>query len=526
MAGTTYNTLSLPAEEPRQEQSSRKVAIVAAVVVACCAMFFAGRVQARPVDYTHEEVMNVGRICAEGEYIGKCIECQTCAEYEYENGGCSFFKDTFCSYCEPIDNCQRENIVCTDRVDQTCTKCNCDDPITSWDDITKEYNAIRQLGLDTTYSCYLGQQCRPCTVCEKGTFQTGACDPASGRDTECTRCTKCEQDEYVSEPCTYQTDTVCETCSDCGFEKTVNEPCTGRDFMIEGQDTPYFTLTQGYDTVCMDCATCDDVSFVSKACTPVEDTVCTTCKLCDEDYYITEECRPSSGPTEEGLNRECGECDLPMLDPLESGAYLTAVCENIDYTDFQYNDCTLCVFGEYIQKDCEFGGRHAIGSDRICDDCAPVAGCDDDMIQCTILGDSECTRCQEGGYEGKFGDEHFGKFDSCCNDGALGRNCGWEKINAGCDSKGQSYRERSAKRGGFFAEGETASDFIMWCKTLCDAFPDCTAFEVEDCIADESCEVKPATLCGLKDHVESEEEGGFQFGDGAETHTCWTKPQV
>merc|ERR1719169_216565 len=99
-------------------------------------MFFAGRVARSTVSpYEYSEVVAASGLCNDNEYIGGCVDCSSCATYEFANGGCSFFKDTFCSFCEAIPNCPREKISCTDQYDQTCSQCDCNDSIKNWSDV-------------------------------------------------------------------------------------------------------------------------------------------------------------------------------------------------------------------------------------------------------------------------------------------------------------------------------------------------------------------------------------------------------
>jgi len=526
MTGTQYNTLTLPMEEPKKQKTSLSAKFAATVVVACCAMFMAGRVNKTPVGYTHQEVLNVGSICAEGEFIGECVACKECGEYEYVNGGCTFFKDTFCSYCEPIANCQRENHRCTTRVDQICSVCDCKDPIIAWTDITKEEWSThdQERTLFTPFSCYLGQQCEPCTPCKKGFYQTEACNPETQTDTVCARCTECEVDFYVAEVCTYFTDTVCTACSVCEFEFTTDAQCTGHPDIYEEEDAVHVA---GDDTVCRDCKQCDsELQFVEEQCDAVEDTVCTACKDCEDGEFIISDCVQSDSPTLFGADKVCREC-TELRDEEVEDVYLTELCEANAYTDFVYNDCTKCVYGEYQESDCFFGSTTVVGTDRVCQNCDPVANCPAEFVQCTKLGDSTCSRCMVDGQYGEFEDSaHWDTWKNCCDDDALGKTCGWTHIENGCDKDQASYRERTARRGGFDMTG-SAADFVLWCAQMCASFEDCTAFEVDDCIAHNECEVEAGTMCGLKDHVQVDadvESEPYTHGEGVVELTCWTKP--
>ena len=129
----SYNTLerAVDVAPERKPEVSTKLAV--AVAVCSVVLFFAGRTA--PREFSHAEVLDVAEFCGDGQFIGKCNTCKTCATYEFNNGGCSFFKDTFCTFCEPIKNCQREKVSCTSRTDSYCNLCDCDDAVDSWDDV-------------------------------------------------------------------------------------------------------------------------------------------------------------------------------------------------------------------------------------------------------------------------------------------------------------------------------------------------------------------------------------------------------
>merc|ERR1719162_2006233 len=168
-------------------------------------MFFAGRVhKSLTTPFSHEEVMNVAATCSEGEFIGGCTECQKCGASEYRNGGCTPFKDTFCSFCDPISHCPRQNQRCAkgdEKVVTTCTACECLKGITEYDQKTLEQIEYQsdtwsdeQITMykakDKQFSCFfnndkpwsaegegaagravLTTECRACTVCPKQFYQ-------------------------------------------------------------------------------------------------------------------------------------------------------------------------------------------------------------------------------------------------------------------------------------------------------------------------------------------------------------------
>lgn len=510
MAGTTYNTLNLVVEdEPKQETGSRKVAIIAAVVVACCAMFFAGRTAMKPVGYTHEEVINTGAICEEGQYIGGCKACKECASYEYDNGGCTFFKDTKCDYCEPIPNCKREETSCTNRIDQTCGTCDCTDPISSWADKPKEQARAG----DSTFSCYIGEQCTPCEPCRKGYFETKACDPATNSPTECQRCKTCDAGTFVSSVCSYTSDTECAECSTCdalGALKTEDVQCTGDARRGDGINDIF---TQGFDTVCKDCLVCNAFSHVEEACTSITDTKCKTCSDCEDGEYIFTECLKTDSPTAAGQDTNCATCK-ELVDP--TNAFITTDCDPLGGFDYAWTDCTECVNGEYILGACTFGDADNLGVNRVCEDCAAIPDCAGENM-CSNAGDQTCSRCGEPGVDAVEGrdDVYFNTWKTCCGARGLGSQCEWVFHDAGCDEGQKNFMERTAKRAGF--NGETGADFVLWCKMLCEENAGCNAFEVASELADNSATPTAGSICGLKNHE------NYDFGSGTAAHSCWSK---
>jgi hypothetical protein len=63
-----------------------------------------------------------------------------------------------------------------------------------------------------------------------------------------------------------------------------------------------------------------------------------------------------------------------------------------------------------------------------------------------------------------------------CDDGFSGAECCYQKTHGACGTA--TTRERIPRRYGF--RGETNAEFVAFCEELCDEFPDCLAFEVED----------------------------------------------
>lgn len=528
MAGTTYNTLNLDVEHVRPKvDSTKKVGAVAAVVVAVCVMFFAGRVyQGNVTPFTHDEVMNVAETCSLGNFIGKCVDCRECATFEYGNGGCTFFKDTYCSYCEPIPNCEREKISCSTRTDAVCLECDCSDPVNAWTDVSKEEFALIPDSESTEHSCYLGEACLPCLVCERGMYQvpfdsetglSGACDPVNNKNTECNRCQVCQAGYYVEEACTYMSDTVCSPCTDCEYSTTRDVSaaddghCTG---LVGNNKNDVFV--NGHDSICGDCTICqgDGSEFVATKCTANEDSVCDDCEQCEDDQYIFTLCEDSTDVfAVETANLVCEECSkLPLAEPGAQPIFLTYLCDKEKEGDFVGDECKICELTEFEGDKCKIGSKLVLGTDTVCEECTDITGCPPSDIRCDAVDDQTCSGCNEDETTAP----QFEVWGNCCDDSRLGPKCGWEFFDAGCEETGQSFRERSAKRGGF--KGETNADFVLWCQSMCDAFPTCTAFEIDDCMFESEFCVHDNSICGLKDHK------NVEFGTGRAEMSCFSKP--
>merc|ERR1712080_545159 len=62
---------------------------------------------------------------------------------------------------------------------------------------------------------------------------------------------------------------------------------------------------------------------------------------------------------------------------------------------------TECIYGEYEEKECEFSGvsgeyKMMLGSDRNCEDCMGIDGCDPEYLRCSCYGlysDPEVGEC-------------------------------------------------------------------------------------------------------------------------------------
>jgi len=486
MAQTTYSTLKVNFDDYEEAPSAnlKKVTSVATVLSVVVVMFFAGRVyEGQTTPFTHEEVLDIASKCGTGEFIGGCVECKTCAVYEFANGGCSFFKDAFCSYCEPIANCQRENIQCETREDQICLLCDCNDFVKNWTDVELgrylEYEMFDRdefAGISTeaaTYSCYWNDDCRPCTVCDIGYYEVTRCTQST--DTECQKCADCQEDEWVSAKCIYDKDTECTSCTHCQGALIDNTYTQTKCYRFESTGP----LFDGADAICDDCQECawdgadspiaEGNEWTSSDCTEWSNSECTVCSFCAADRdefsiggeYIDAFCQSGDTATY-GADTVCADC----TDDVE-GYYESDICDPLGTTDAVWTQCTTCLQAQWEHTAC------ALSTDTICPPCYPINHCkpQDTMCSSGISEDENDSVCI-----GSATDAANPPAFACQKD-FYGETCSYWRTYADC-GVGPGYRERTVKTGKF--RGETNGEFIAWCMMLCDEFPDCMAFEIYD----------------------------------------------
>jgi len=495
---TTYGSLKHDDEHVLAVNPLRKTTFLAAAVVCFTVCFFAGRVyEGESHSYTHAEVLDIASKCGDGEFIGGCVECKKCAAYEFVNGGCSYFKDSFCSYCEPIANCQRESISCTTREDQICLQCDCNDPVANWTDVElgryveyemfdrDEYAGISQEA--ATYACYWDEQCSPCTVCDFGAYQTEAC--RQDQDTQCRQCSECTEDQWVTEPCIYARDTVCSDCTH--FMGAAEDVWTSQKcYRFESTGPMY----PGADAVSSKCTSVGEKQWYSADCTEFADSEVTDCALCDDKR----DCTSTGGEwidaycvtgtkAEVGVDTQCNACtDAEQME----GFYEAEKCVSTQTTDAVWKPCTACAMGEYEHTAC------LLSTDTICPPCYPINHC---KPKNTICGTGRDAETNDSVCIGNLEDAADGP-EFACEEDYYGKTCDYWRTYADC-GVGPGYRERTVRTGKF--RGSTDGEFISWCMLLCDEFPDCTGFEIDDegdswDAAGDAKLTKPNSLCSLK----------------------------
>jgi len=378
----------------------------------------------KTASYEFAEVYEAVGTCTEGTFMGGCADCIKCAPYEYNGGGCSYFKDTLCVLCTDIKHCSTITtdsgtlipaITCTDSFDHVCSECE---------------------------NGYYDVDCKPCQVCEQGFYEASVCTQNS--NTVCAACTTCGSTEFLSKACTYTSDSECTDCTVC-------TPGDYSEHKCQQMETVY---TETADTVCSTCPEPADGMFVSELCTITTPTKFTPCDACTpREEYIDSACEAGSWDTS-GAQIECNSCTKRR-----NTEYTVWHCDSMGFKDSLHTSCSDCQDGEYLFAEC------TASSDTLCPDCKAVPHCQDGATVCSNADDSTCTSCSQDFF---------------------GATCAYEKSYSACGS--MTTRERRADAYGY--TGETNDEFIAFCLQLCDEFPDCMAFEIEDGgdSADASCD--------------------------------------
>ena len=398
-----------------------KASTTCAIGMVLAAAYFGGKSTNTGVaQYEYAEVYDAVGSCGPGTFTGQCSDCTECLPYEYNAGGCSYFKDTLCVLCEDIPHCGETEslstgkmvpaITCTDSFDHVCGLCE---------------------------PGYWDEDCKPCKVCDSGSYETQKCTQES--NTVCAPCTTCEDTEFLSTACTYFTDSICTACTIC---------IPGDFSSVECQmmDTVY---TETADTVCSGCAEpTEGASWVTDACTITKDTKIAPCSTCvDREEYIGTACNAGSWSTP-GDDIDCTKCT-----PRPNAKYTVWHCDADGFKDSLHTSCSVCSKGEYQFAEC------TESSDTLCPDCKAIDHCKEGALKCM--------------------DEERQTIDSICEDcteGYFGDTCAYEKTFSACGTI--TTRERRASQYGY--DGNSNEEFISFCLEMCDEFPDCMAFEVVD----------------------------------------------
>jgi len=453
------------------------------VVFACLAVsYLAGQKSSgMTTEYEHVDVIDMVNSCTGDQFIGGCKLCDSCAIDEYKAGGCSYFKNTLCTLCSDIRFCQHENIRCTTRDDEQCVQCD----ETYWD-----------------------VDCKPCTVCDDtpGLYETQACSQEA--DATCASCTVCEAAQFTTKVCDATSNSECTACADCALDTWMSTTCQTKEVMQLSEVDSVYSL--GEDTKCSGCQSCTPRNdqftaspmYATERCKthPFDSqTVCTDCSTCPEGSFISQLC--DMGATQElGTDNLCQDCTQRKEDE-----WTVFPCSNVHIHDAIHQKCSSCTVGEYKFADC------TPSSDTVCPLCPdPITmlyalydnfktglqyckknedtgmfelRCDAEEDENGVVAamTSKCgswtakkskKRCTHG----FMGDANCGKWESNCLDGFSGESCCYHKSSYSCGSL--TSRERIGIRTGY--QGEDTNDFVNFCSVLCDEFPDCMAFEVKD----------------------------------------------
>jgi hypothetical protein len=503
-----------------------KAVTILAVVANLVVSFYAGRRSfGATAPYEYADVVDAVDECEAGTFVGGCKSCGECNEYSYAAGGCTYFKDTFCTLCEAIKNCPQINIRCTERYDNRCLQC---DP------------------------GFYDDDCKPCKVCEAGEYESAKCTHTS--DTVCTRCAECMQDHFTHQACTYFTDTICARCTHCNPYAPVGsvnerpdnyglktpdrgwtrERCQldtiddlGRDG-VRGLSFPESIYNVAPDTVCKVCTepqwdgphepegiVWDELT--EAICTREVDTGIEKCwrcpcrnrPFCEFEILF---CEPGDSHTL-GEDTHCQDCDqirgaeIRNTDKQRQGAETNINLYEIrdKSVDYLHNDCLDTEAKEALPQD--LANQQCGWNEPVTKPFVP--GIQWEVFRCGGTSDAlfkPCTVCQRGEYEEQPCTQtsdtvcpvcnlnlEYGLLNYCldteftcttwqdtscdeCQDLFFGETCCYHLYHGSCGT--MSTRERIPRRLGY--EGETNEEFIDFCLMLCDEFPDCMAFEVED----------------------------------------------
>jgi hypothetical protein len=524
-----------------------KVQTVLAVVAILGVSFYTGQKSFNStVEYTHSDVVDAIKSCvARGKsnsFIGGCKACKDCNNYagakgwgyNYAAGGCSYFKDTFCTKCTPIKHCKQTNTICNTKDNSRCIQCE---------------------------PGFTGPRCAPCTQCNDVQYVKQACTTKT--DTVCAACRVCTNSEYLVKACRVRgngwnkvpvqfrrmrraggkmvptampNNSVCKSCTVCK---------TGKQWTRTKCETPkvlgqtknavkvQFAVRKGAarrpsaDTVCSNCHSCMDNGHETKSAVKKNRFAtavcnnkhrgyaqCETCKDCPKDHYISTPCRAGTPfkktlTTQVGIghNTKCKKCTKRP-----AGSWTVFPCSSKHTSDAIYQKCSKCVDGEYTFKAC------AANADTVCPACpshvdklfadnkdfkSGLQYCAKDTvtnqakIRCwakpvkqadgTSRVEPQASHCGEWSDRKRAGKDNkrcrpghtqgggnCGAWTSYCKDGFSGESCCYHKYPKSCGTI--TSRERTGKRAGFVK----GKDFVAFCRTLCDEFPDCLAFEVQD----------------------------------------------
>jgi len=413
-----------------------KLLSVLAVAAILGVSFYAGQKSfGSSLEYEHADVLDISSKCADGaEFIGKCTNCKSCALTEYEAGGCSYFKDTFCTLCTSIRNCKQINTQCTTKNNQHCIKCD--------DGYFVDPASPGKCTQCTTCSStkYVRNQCRsgsaginrfnreevkdrntvckPCTQCtdaaQGGTrsFLTSVCSVGGNGITEKSSAGIIHAGKALNSECL-----ACRVCLD-GFEYTADTCQSPKKLGLEAGQKPWTPVeqvqaidgkTMPTDTVCARCTGCmskehpggdSAKSFATAVCKDSKDkdtglfkvgdagghSRCESCEQCKEGSFISSSCE-TGHPHKEWMCRKLAD---PKGTPTKCDTGYDSETRQPQIKDKD----------EYVTTTVPAG----LGKDSVCQDCTPRKGGEWTVFPCNPKHTSDavhqkCSKCVEGEYQ-------------------------------------------------------------------------------------------------------------------------------
>jgi len=362
-----------------------KVLSVLAVAAILGVSFYAGHKSfGSSVEYEHQDVLDFIKSaslkCKTNEFTGKCKSCTPCSNPatastrvvkgktfsdKYKAGGCSYFKDTFCTLCTSIPNCRQENTFCTTKDDQYCDKCE---------------------------DGFYGPQCTPCTVCSSTEYVSEACvsrPKAKDFDTVCVKCSQCSSEYKWAKDGSWK-----QLAHGSGSRKVrsfLSKRCRvgGNGITVNNNFGQIGSGARGMDSQCTDCRVCrDGFEFTDGTCKspknlklaadPIatiqklgKDTKCTRCTGCMAEEH----------PDRSKLYSKHGR---------GAALFATAECKDTKAGSGLYNEkkghakcqaCATCNAGQFIERTCNPGHPH---KEWLCKKIVMVGG------KATESGTKEC----------------------------------------------------------------------------------------------------------------------------------------
>jgi len=330
-----------------------KVLSVVAVVAILGVSFYAGHKSfGSSLEYEHADVLDVAASCKKGEFIGDCKACKKCGMTKYSAGGCSYFKDTFCTLCNKVAHCQQQNTFCTTKDDHYCVKCD---------------------------DGYFGPQCEPCKQCSNEEFVKTPCiSVRENRGNERLHFKKGKANWD------YDRNTVCQKCDRCEMSPKGDQK--KRSFLTRPCDVGGNGVTGKNKNKIAQVTVKPGVVQSRPGDGAYKNSVCTPCRECKNGFEWTK--RTCESPEKLGVsgaaalqwlkgnkkprNTMCQRCvgcmspEHPKYKKDNGRMYALSMCEDTKDANGLFKTdgyakcakCTQCSAGHYISKPCTPGHPH------------------------------------------------------------------------------------------------------------------------------------------------------------------------